>query len=129
MHCSPPQQKMMADMFKEILVEIFILDADNPLQNYPSPAELQYKFIIKESRSRIIRVESPFKNSNLDSFRMSNLRFSHNIILERAEERENNESADPVNDYDEKEDEMEGKYPLTCRRSFRKFRSIYEQNN
>lgn len=111
MHCSPPQQKMMADMFKDILVDIFVLDPDNPLKEYPSPHDLKGKFIIKESRERIIKIDSPFKISEPDGFGSIKLRFSGHGKLDVVEESKNSETL-PIGEFDADEDE-DGKFHLT----------------
>ncbi len=53
MHCGPVQQKMMADMYREILKDIYVLDHNNPPERYPSPNDLKGMFIIKEGRPKI----------------------------------------------------------------------------
>jgi hypothetical protein len=63
MHCSTPQQIIMANYFKTILVDIFIVDENNPPQDYPTLNQLKNKFIIKvilvikpkASRPKVIR--------------------------------------------------------------------------
>jgi phosphatidylinositol phospholipase C delta len=51
MHCSAKQQKIMADLFSEILKDIYIIDENNLPECYPSPNELKGKFIIKEDKA------------------------------------------------------------------------------
>lgn len=55
LHCSFPQQIIMAKYFKEILQDIYTLDSENPPKEYPSPEELKRKFIIKNKRERIFK--------------------------------------------------------------------------
>jgi len=47
MHCSLHQQKIMAKYFKTILVDIYVIDEDNPPNDFPTLNELKNKFIIK----------------------------------------------------------------------------------
>jgi hypothetical protein len=47
MHCSELQQKVMAKYFKEILINLYVVDENNPPQDYPTLKELQNHFIIK----------------------------------------------------------------------------------
>lgn len=56
LHCSVQQQIKMAEYFKEILKDIYIINEENPPKDYPSPEELQEKFIIKCKRSRIFKI-------------------------------------------------------------------------
>ena len=55
MHCSAKQQEVMTKYFKEILVNMYTLDPENPPKDYPSPEELKEKFIIKCNRTRIFK--------------------------------------------------------------------------
>jgi phosphatidylinositol phospholipase C, delta len=49
MHCSDEQQKVMANIFNSVLVDMWIPDAkgSNIPKNFPSPNELKGKFIVK----------------------------------------------------------------------------------
>lgn len=51
MHCSNEQQKIMANMFKEILKDIYVLNENDLPDQYPSPNKLKKKFIIKEAKN------------------------------------------------------------------------------
>lgn len=55
MHCSNKQQEVMTKYFKEILVDLYIVDPENPPNKYPSPEALKGKFIIKCGRTRIFK--------------------------------------------------------------------------
>jgi len=50
MHCGREQQLVMAKYFREILVDIFIVEENDPPVNYPTLRELKNMFIIKVSR-------------------------------------------------------------------------------
>jgi phosphatidylinositol phospholipase C beta len=54
-HCNKKQQDVMADLFKKCLMDLYIINPENPPLNYPSPEELKNTFIIKCSRPRIYR--------------------------------------------------------------------------
>jgi hypothetical protein len=47
MHCTLPQQKVMAKYFRTILVDIYVVDENDPPYDYPTLNELKNKFIIK----------------------------------------------------------------------------------
>lgn len=47
MHCSKEQQLVMAKHFESILVDIFVVDENNPPRDYPTLNELKDYFIIK----------------------------------------------------------------------------------
>lgn len=51
MHCSAEQQKIMAQMFKEILKDIYTFSEKDLPELYPSPNKLKRKFIIKEAKN------------------------------------------------------------------------------
>lgn len=46
-HCNEENQKKMAQLFKEILIDLFVLPDDPDYVKFPSPKQLQRKFIIK----------------------------------------------------------------------------------
>ena len=54
MNCNAEQQKIMAFNFNDILKDIYKLDSKNPSDKYPSPKELNGKFIIKEFSIKIL---------------------------------------------------------------------------
>lgn len=68
LHCSVQQQIKMAEYFKEILKDIYMINEENPPKDYPSPEELQEKFIIKCKRSRIFNnnVQYDCKYNDID---------------------------------------------------------------
>ena len=47
MHCSDEQQKVMANYFKNILVDFWTPDSDGIPDYFPSPNQLRKKFIVK----------------------------------------------------------------------------------
>lgn len=46
-HCNEENQIKMANLFNNILIDLFVLEDDTDLFTYPSPNELKRKFIIK----------------------------------------------------------------------------------
>lgn len=64
MHCSNKQQEVMTKYFKEILIDLYIVDPENPPIKYPSPEALKGKFIIKCGRTRIFRDKTVKVNDN-----------------------------------------------------------------
>lgn len=46
-HCNEENQIKMANLFHEILVDLFVLEDDTDLVKYPSPMRLRRKFIVK----------------------------------------------------------------------------------
>jgi hypothetical protein len=64
MHCGSQQQAVIAKYYKEILVDIFVINENNPPTPYPSPNDLQRKFIILEQRAKITKNSSGYWDSN-----------------------------------------------------------------
>jgi hypothetical protein len=54
MHCGAKMQLIMAQLFQEILQDIFVVNPEKPPDKYPSPADCKGMFIIKEGRPRIL---------------------------------------------------------------------------
>jgi hypothetical protein len=48
--CRRKQQKIIVDYLKNILIDIYIIDDNKINENYLSPMELRYKFIINENK-------------------------------------------------------------------------------
>jgi hypothetical protein len=55
MHCNAKMQAIMAKLYRDILIDIYAVNPENPPEHYPSPHELKGMFIIKEGRPRILR--------------------------------------------------------------------------
>jgi hypothetical protein len=47
MHCGNEQQKVMAEYFRTILVDIWIPESDGVPNSFPTPNDLRKKFIVK----------------------------------------------------------------------------------
>jgi hypothetical protein len=68
MHCSEPQQLIMAKYFRDILVDIYCVDENNPPADYPTLNQLQNYFIIKGSRPKVIRNKQSGKEAEYGNF-------------------------------------------------------------
>jgi len=62
-HCNNTSQEMMAQYFLDVLGKenLYIVDTENPPLAYPSPNDLQRKFIIKCKRKRILGKKDDIK--------------------------------------------------------------------
>lgn len=62
-HCNNTSQEMMAQYFLDVIGKenLYIVDTENPPLAYPSPNDLQRKFIIKCKRKRILGKKENFK--------------------------------------------------------------------
>ena len=78
MHCKSKQQEVMAKHFIEILKDIYIVSSDEIPLDYPSPEELKCKFIIKCSRTRILRNQIPLLEEDDDDKNLENNKDNHN---------------------------------------------------
>jgi len=62
-HCNNTSQEMMAQYFLDVIGKenLYIIDTENPPLAYPSPNDLQRKFIIKCKRKRILGKKEKIK--------------------------------------------------------------------
>jgi hypothetical protein len=100
-HCNKKFQDIMGEMFLSILVDLFILDSENPPSNYPSPYELREKFIIKCGRPRIYRkfnVDQTNNQSieiNIKNIQVNNkMKYLHEKIKDQLSQKDTSNDSD-----------------------------------
>ncbi len=88
MHCGSQQQSIIAKYYKEILVNIFVINENDPPKPYPSPNDLKGKFIILEQRAKI--------NKNTSGNSDSNTKLDYKVQVDEAPDEFDKENFDDI---------------------------------